>query len=66
MAENIEFIDGELKHGAKLVRFRNPAGVEYSAIYVGNFEYASQERAKEKEMIKWFNENYKEVNTDVL
>lgn len=58
--KDFEFIESDLKHGARLARFRNPAGVEYSAIYVGNLEYASQERAKENAMIKWFNENHTE------
>lgn len=36
-----------LKGGATLHRFRNAAGVEYSAIYVGRAEQKSAERAHE-------------------
>lgn len=47
--------DGIFKlHGAELHRFKNSAGVDYSAIYRGGFEEMSCERRDEKVMITAF------------
>lgn len=44
-----------LKGGATLHRFRNAAGVEYSAIYIGRAEQKSAERAHEYVIIiDWY------------
>lgn len=42
----------KLEGNAELHRFRNAAGVDYSAIYVGNLEVWSRERTDEEEMLK--------------
>lgn len=48
--------DAELRKGAVLHRFKNPAGVLYSAIYIGTHEIYSCERAHEQQMINYWNE----------
>lgn len=50
------FCDAELRKGAVLHRFKNPAGVLYSAIYIGTHEIYSCERAHEQQMINYWNE----------
>ena len=51
----ISYPDGIFKlHGAELHRFKNFAGVEYSAIYRGDFEEMSCERRDEEAMITAF------------
>lgn len=47
--------DDNLPKGAVLHRFKNPAGVPYSAIYIGNREIFSCERAHEQQMIDYWN-----------
>lgn len=48
--------DAELRKGAVLHRFKNPAGVLYSAIYIETHEIYSCERAHEQQMINYWNE----------
>ena len=48
--------DVRLRNNGVLHRFNNPAGVPYSAIYVGDQEKASCERDRESDMIRWWNE----------
>lgn len=48
--------DAELGVPYTLHRFKNPAGVDYSAIYFGRRELYSCERESEFRMIKWFRE----------
>lgn len=48
--------DAHLHKGAVLHRFNNPAGVPYSAIYIGGHEIYSCERDHEKRMIDYWNE----------
>lgn len=55
--EKHEIFDAGLKGGARLHRFKNRAGVDYSAIYIGENEYASHERSRESDMIRWWNES---------
>ena len=47
--------DAKLIHGATLHRFRNLAGIAYSAIYVGKEEIFSCERSREEDMIRQWN-----------
>lgn len=47
-----------LKKNARLHRFKNKAGVEYSAIYYNGNEELSCEREKEKDMIEYWNTEY--------
>lgn len=51
-----QVFDAALIKGATLHRFRNMAGVEYSAIYIGNTEILSCERDHEQGMIDYWNE----------
>lgn len=46
-----------LKGGATLHRFSNKAGMLYSAIYVGNTEAWSCERAEEQKMVRRWNKD---------
>lgn len=46
-----------LAYGAKLHRFVNGSGVDYSAIYQGDFESWSHERNREADMVKAWNDN---------
>ena len=48
--------DADLRNGAKLHRFDNPAGCSYSAIYAYGKEVYSCEHAHEPQMIKYWNE----------
>lgn len=50
----------ELNGGAELHRFKNNAGVDYSAIYVGDNEMMSCERYREQDMIEHWNNTYDE------
>ena len=43
--------DANLRKNGKLHRFKNKAGVPYSAIYRGSFEAYSCERSQEKKML---------------
>lgn len=54
--ETHDVFDAGLKGGAKLHRFKNSSGVEYSAIYIGNVEQAYHYRSKEEGMIEWWND----------
>lgn len=55
--------EGDSKHvmvatidgGAKLYRFKNAGGVDYSAIYLNGHEAASCERDREASMVEWWN-----------
>ena len=48
----------KLPDGAELHRFNNSYGVPYSAVYVGDIEYGSCERAHEEGLIQqWCNEH---------
>ena len=53
--ESHDIFDAALNGGAELHRFINEGGVEYSAIYKGNREIWSCERAHESEMIADWN-----------
>ena len=55
--EKHEIFDAGLNGGARLHRFENRAGVDYSAIYVGDEEYVSHARRRESDMIRWWNES---------
>lgn len=55
--EKHEIFDAGLNGGARLHRFKNHGGVDYSAIYVGEKEYANHVRSRESGMIKWWNES---------
>lgn len=50
--------DAEIKGGGILHRFKNAAGVPYSAIYIKDEEVFSCEREHEASMIATWNENY--------
>lgn len=50
-----EIVNVELKGRARLHRFNNPAGVPYSAIYVGADEIWSCQRSDEQDMIDTWN-----------
>lgn len=50
-------IDAKLKRCGELHRFKNGAGVPYSAIYIGDKEYYSCPREDESKMIKYWNES---------
>lgn len=47
----------ELEHDGVLHRFKNMAGVPYSAIYVGDIELFSCPREDEERMIQYWNEH---------
>ena len=47
--------DARLAKNAKLHRFKNYGGIQYSAIYLGNFEAFSCERSEEAKMIAYWN-----------
>ena len=51
-----EVLDAGLRKGAKLHRFTNAAGVEYSAVYLGRMEALSCERDYERDMVNFWNE----------
>jgi len=55
--ETHDIFDAGLKGGAKLHRFKNHGGVDYSAIYIGDDEWANHERSREGDMIRWWNES---------
>lgn len=46
--------DVRLGENAELHRFTNPAGRDFSAIYEGDFEIMSADRADEEDMIKCY------------
>lgn len=48
-----EIVDIKLRDEARLERFKNGAGVPYSAIYIDDTEVASCSREREDEMIRW-------------
>ena len=47
--------DASLAKNANLHRFKNYGGIQYSAIYLGNFEAFSCERSEEAKMIAYWN-----------
>lgn len=49
-------MEASLKKDATLHRFQNPAGVPYSAIYVGSIEMCSCQREHEQGMIDYWNQ----------
>ena len=53
--------DANLRKGAKLHRFINPAGDPYSGIYIGSREIYSCIREHESQMVKYWNDE--EVGT---
>lgn len=56
-SNHIIVTDVEVAHNGVLHRFKNLAGVPYSAIYVGEIEMYSCPREDESRMVQYWNEH---------